>query len=144
MTIIDSSNDSIKIEYPKRLPTINCDQAKMTVIFTNLLRNSIRYNNNKVKTITIKYKDIGNSFHQFQISDNGIGIDKQHWDSIFTIFKRLHGKDQYEGGVGLGLTIIKKIVEKLNGRIWVEKSKMKEGTTICFSIKEFIHKDKPS
>ena len=136
MTIIDSSNDTIKIDYPDNMPVINCDKAKMAVIFTNLIRNSIRYNKEKVKTISIKYHDIGKSFHQFSTSDNGIGIKKEHWDSIFVIFKRLHSRDQYEGGVGLGLAMIKKTVEKHNGKVWVEKSKEGVGTTICFTIKE--------
>ncbi|MCY4524082.1 MAG: ATP-binding protein [Halobacteriovoraceae bacterium] len=142
ITIIDSSNDSIKINYSDNMPVINCDKTKMMVIFTNLIRNSIRYNKEKVKIISIKHQDIGKNFHQFSVSDNGIGIKKEHWDSIFVIFKRLHRKDQYEGGVGLGLAMIKKTVEKHNGKVWVEKSKEGEGTTICFTIKELKNKIK--
>ncbi len=67
------------------------------------------------------------------VRDNGIGIRRNHHSSIFRIFKRLHGRDQFGGGTGVGLTIVKKIVERHGGQIWIE-SKYGEGTTFYFTL----------
>jgi len=69
------------------------------------------------------------------VRDNGIGIPEKHFDAVFRIFKRLHCRDQYGGGTGSGLTIVKKIVERHHGRIWLESSPG-EGTTFYFTLQE--------
>jgi light-regulated signal transduction histidine kinase (bacteriophytochrome) len=69
----------------------------------------------------------------FYIRDNGIGIPESHYETIFGIFRRLHERDEFGGGVGAGLTIVKKIVERHNGRIWVE-SRLGAGTTVYFTL----------
>ena len=71
----------------------------------------------------------------FYVRDNGIGIQAKHFDSVFRIFKRLHGRDKYGGGTGAGLTIVKKIVERHSGKIWME-STYGEGTTFYFTLGE--------
>ena len=69
----------------------------------------------------------------FYVRDNGIGIKEKNLDSIFRIFKRLHGRDKFGGGTGAGLTITKKIVERHEGKLWVE-STYGEGTTFFFTL----------
>ena len=69
----------------------------------------------------------------FYVRDNGIGIPESHYETIFGIFRRLHERNEFGGGVGAGLTIVKKIVERHNGRIWVE-SRLGAGTTVYFTL----------
>ncbi|MBF0200851.1 MAG: hypothetical protein HQK66_05975 [Desulfamplus sp.] len=69
----------------------------------------------------------------FYVRDNGIGIESKNLDKIFSIFKRLHPRDRYQGGTGCGLSIVKKIIERHRGRLWLE-SVPGEGSTFYFSL----------
>jgi len=76
------------------------------------------------------------------VKDNGIGIPEQYRDAVFRIFRRLHARDEYGGGVGAGLTIVKKIIERHGGRIWIE-SEVGVGTTFYFTLAptQFTHRE---
>ncbi|MBE9004291.1 GAF domain-containing protein [Fortiea sp. LEGE XX443] len=123
----------VEIRIPRLLPTVYCDRIQVGEVFNNLIANAIKYNEKDQKWIEIGYLEHPNQPVIFYVQDNGIGILDKHFDSIFRIFKRLHGPSKYGGGTGAGLTITKKIVERHGGKIWVE-SKYGEGTTFYFTL----------
>ena len=124
----------VRVHIDRPLPTIHCDGARIAEVFRNLISNAMKYNDKSDKRIEIGYigpddpgakKDVG---YVFFVRDNGIGIPEKHLDKLFKMFKRLHGRDKFGGGTGVGLTIVKKIVEKHQGRVWAE-SEHGQGTT---------------
>jgi signal transduction histidine kinase len=121
----------VEIRIPRPLPVVRCDRVRVRELFYNLVINAVKYNDKAEKWVEIGQAENG----AFYVRDNGIGIQEKHFDSIFRIFKRLHGRDKFGGGTGAGLTIVKKIVERHNGRIWVE-STFGEGTTIYFTLEK--------
>jgi len=112
------------------LPKISGSKVQMRQLFSNLLSNAIKYSKKGIRpriTITseIATADINSQdkkFHKIEIQDNGIGMDKIHLDKIFTMFLRLHMRNEYSGN-GIGLAICKKIMENHSGKIEVESSK---------------------
>lgn len=123
----------VDIQVPRPLPTVYCDRIRVGELFNNLITNAIKYNDKANKWISIGYIEEPPSPIIFYVRDNGIGIREKHFESIFRIFKRLHGPSKYGGGTGAGLTIAKKIVERHGGRIWVD-STYGEGTTFYFTL----------
>ncbi|MFK8006046.1 MAG: tetratricopeptide repeat protein [Saprospiraceae bacterium] len=115
------------------LPEVKGHKSHLNQLFQNLISNSIKYTNreNPQVEIGLKEKFQGNDLVYF-VKDNGIGIDMEFKDRVFEIFKRLHGKDEYEG-TGVGLAICKKIVNQNNGEIWVE-SEVGQGATFYFTL----------
>jgi light-regulated signal transduction histidine kinase (bacteriophytochrome) len=105
-------------------PLINGDYQLMVQLFQNLIANAIKYRSQKTPQIQISLKKEKHQYI-FSIKDNGIGIDSDHLNRIFTIFQRLHTNSEYEG-TGIGLAIAHKIVEQHGGQIWAESVKEKE------------------
>jgi len=141
-TVVEEAVDSlgitlrqqdVEIRIPQPLPVVRCDPVRVRELFLNLISNAMKYNDKPRKWIEIGTADGGAP--AFYVRDNGIGIQAKHFDAIFRIFKRLHGRDQFGGGAGAGLTIVKKIVERHDGRIWVD-STYGEGTTISFTLQK--------
>jgi light-regulated signal transduction histidine kinase (bacteriophytochrome) len=140
----------VDIRIPKPLPCIYCDPVQINELFTNLISNAIKYNDKADRWVEIGFLNVTDqpkiydnyiqpneqkpqSALVFYVKDNGIGIRERHLETIFRIFKRLHGRSEYGGGTGAGLTIAKKIVERHGGRIWV-KSIFGEGSTFYFTL----------
>lgn len=112
-------------------PVLICDPIRMHEVFINLIANAVKYNENPNKQVEIGV--VKDPEWVFYVRDNGIGIPPEFHDSIFSIFKRLHGRDAYGGGTGAGLSIVKKVVELHGGRIWLESVPGK-GSAFFFSL----------
>jgi len=121
----------VEIRLPRPLPVVRCDRVRVRELLYNLIVNAAKYNDKPERWIEIG--SVESDPPALYVRDNGIGIQEKHFDSIFRIFKRLHGREKFGGGTGAGLTIVKKIVERHNGRIWVE-STYGAGTTIYFTL----------
>ena len=100
------------------LPVIHADEGQLLRLFRNLLGNAIKYRGQDAREIEISASPVCTEW-VFCVRDNGIGIAPNYHRRIFEVFRRLHGASQYDG-TGLGLAICKRIVERHNGRIWVE------------------------
>ena len=131
-----------EIRVPRPLPVVECDRMRIREVFTNLLSNGLKYNDKAVRWVEVGYQtppqaspqaSLGNGPVQFYIRDNGIGIKSRYHEQVFQMFKRLHGREQFGGGTGAGLTITQKIIERHGGRIWVE-SVYGEGSTFYFTL----------
>ena len=159
--VVESAVEVVKISQPgeitfeiaKDLPMVMGDRTRLSELFTNLITNGIKYNKSDSKTIEIGYISSANTSGistenslatlpiqlnseqtLFYVRDNGIGIREKHLDNVFKIFKRLHPAGRYGGGTGAGLTIVKKIVERHGGQIWID-STFGQGSTFYFSLK---------
>ncbi len=118
---------------PQPLPTVECDRMRVREIFVNLLANALKYNDRPQREIEIGWRADATRGPVFFVRDNGIGIEPRHFDLVFKIFKRLHGRDAFGGGSGAGLTIVQKLVEQHHGRVWLE-STPGVGSTFYFTL----------
>lgn len=130
---------------PRPLPMTRCDPVRTREVLVNLLSNALKYNDKPVKRVEVGYIDPAEDAARagrpeeiagrtlYYVKDNGIGIQTRHFDQVFRMFRRLHGRDEYGGGTGAGLTIVKKLIERHGGRIWIE-STPGEGTTFFFTL----------
>jgi two-component system, chemotaxis family, sensor kinase Cph1 len=116
------------------LPRLRCDAARVGQLLSNLIVNAVKYNEAAERMVEVGcVPGADGDAPVFYVRDNGIGIRPQHCESIFRMFRRLHHRDQYGGGTGVGLTLAKRIVERHGGRIWVE-SVLGEGSTFYFTL----------
>lgn len=124
-----------EIVVPEPLPVITCDVPRVTEVFRNLITNAVKYNKQTKKRVEIGVSDTDGAspVPVFYVRDNGIGIEERFFSDIFRIFKRLNEEDDSVKGTGVGLTFVKKIVERHGGRIWLE-SEPGAGTTFYFTL----------
>jgi signal transduction histidine kinase len=132
---ISLRQENVEVRLPRRLPAVRSDRVRVGEIFYNLIVNAMKYNDKPEKWIEVGWRENPAGPPVFYVRDNGIGIPEKHHDAVFRIFKRLHGRDKFGGGTGAGLTIVKKIVERHHGKIWLESSP-DQGTTFYFTLKE--------
>ncbi|MCB9231794.1 MAG: hypothetical protein H6581_09025 [Bacteroidia bacterium] len=122
-----------------KLPVISSYETEFRVIIQNLLNNAIKFSRKDVPNqISVSARKIG-SFWQFEIADQGIGIESEHRERIFLIFQRLHNESQYQG-TGIGLAHCRKLVELRGGKIWVEANPG-GGSIFYFTLPIEIHEN---
>lgn len=137
--IIHEIETFYKLEFPhgkliyENLPVLNSYKSPLIQIFQNLIGNAFKYSKENVAPIvSVKVIEENDKQITFAVQDNGIGIENEYLEKIFILFQRLHTREGDKGS-GMGLAIVKKIVENLNGTIWVE-SEVNVGSTFYFTL----------
>jgi light-regulated signal transduction histidine kinase (bacteriophytochrome) len=113
------------------LPFVPYDRPQLTQLFQNLIANSIKYRRLDAPPRIHVTAEAGEHAWTFSVRDNGMGFAQEHAEEIFTVFKRLHGRE-YEG-TGIGLAICKRVVTRHKGRIWAT-SQLGVGSEFSFSV----------
>lgn len=121
------------------LPIIDADRTQILQLFQNLISNAIKYNRSERARVEISCKT-GNGGYEFTIEDNGIGIAPEYREKVFVIFQRLHSRNEFSG-TGVGLAICKKIVDNMNGKIWIERSTL-GGSSFKFTLPQKFEQSK--
>jgi light-regulated signal transduction histidine kinase (bacteriophytochrome) len=123
--IIDSLNpsDNITVHLAENMPIVEAETIKLQQVFSNLISNAIKYMDKEQGEISIGYIPLPDSY-QFYIQDNGPGIEKEYQERVFMIFQTLSTRDEVES-TGIGLSIVKKIVEEHGGKVWIDSEKGK-------------------
>jgi signal transduction histidine kinase len=111
-------------------PIVHVDRMRLVEVLVNLIENSMKYMGNQANPkIEIGHrKDEEETV--FSVRDSGVGIDPSQHERVFGLFYRL---DPKSGGTGVGLAVVKRIIEVHNGRIWIE-SELGKGCTVCFTL----------
>jgi signal transduction histidine kinase len=114
------------------LPVVRGEEPLLSALFTNLISNSLKFRHpDRPPRVHIEGERVGDEWH-ICCTDNGIGIEPEYADKVFVIFQRLHPKNEYPG-TGIGLAIVKKIIEYHGGRVWLDKESH-EGAVIRFAL----------
>lgn len=130
--IIDSLDppSGFTIAIAENMPTLNTKVILLQQVFANLIGNAIKYHPQPTGKITISVEEQADCY-QFGVSDDGMGIAPEYHERIFIIFQTLQARDKFES-TGIGLSIVKKIVEEQDGKIWVD-SQLGAGATFYFT-----------
>lgn len=121
----------VSIEVETELPAIQGNLFRLQQLFQNLIENSIRYNDKPICQIKVGARKVDEG-HEFYVKDNGVGIERKYFDKIFQIFQSLDGNQKSSG---IGLSVVKKIVDSYGGKVWLESEK-DLGTTFFFTLAE--------
>ena len=123
--------EHVRVVIMNTLPTVCAEKTKMHQLFQNLLSNAVMHIENQEGLVQIVSEETQTHW-QFSISDNGVGIPEEYHEKIFKIFQSLGTK---EGSTGIGLSIVKKIIDLYEGQVWLE-SAVGKGTTFHFTLKK--------
>jgi PAS domain S-box-containing protein len=139
-TMLDETQGTINV--PEPLPSVQADPSQMHQLFQNLIGNGLKFHEEGTPPeIIIHAHDVENNMIWIEVEDNGIGIDEKYHGQLFTMFRRLHSQDQYEG-TGIGLASCKKIVERHGGNIGIKPTPGR-GSTFWFTLprESYLKKD---
>ncbi|MDO8607941.1 MAG: ATP-binding protein [Phaeospirillum sp.] len=124
------------VEAPPDLPVVMGDAEELYRVFLNAIGNALKYRHAAPPVIRVGCAPDGPAAWRFQIHDNGIGIETGHGyeERIFGLFQRLHQRDEYGGGTGIGLPICRKIIIRHGGQVWVESEGLGKGMSFIFTL----------
>ena len=126
-----NTNENCKVVLKKSLPKVRGIEVQLLQVFQNLIQNAIKYNDKTEKIIDINYKTT-QEFHLFSVKDNGIGIEEKYFEKIFRLFQKLELNTEKDS-IGIGLALVKKIINTMQGEVWLE-SRLGTGTTFYFTL----------
>lgn len=131
--LTQNTNTSAKLKLDT-LPDVHGDESMLEQVIINLLSNAIKYSSKTAQPlINVGYTD-SNGAPTFYVKDNGVGFSMEHYNKLFAAFQRLHSREEYEG-TGIGLLLVKRIIENHGGNVWAE-SKVNQGATFYFTLPE--------
>jgi light-regulated signal transduction histidine kinase (bacteriophytochrome) len=116
----------------EHLPPIHGDITLIRQVLTNLLSNAVKFTRAKDLALITVGGLSEKSENVYYVKDNGVGFDAAHADKLFGVFQRMHGEGEFEG-IGIGLSIVERIVRRHGGRVWAE-GRPHEGAAFYFSM----------
>jgi PAS domain S-box-containing protein len=125
------SSKNVQVEIAPSLPVIHVDRARLIEVIQNLVDNAIKYLGDQPEPRIIIGVRSENNEQVFFVSDNGMGIDPVYHARVFNLFEKLNPQSE---GTGIGLALVKRIIETHGGRIWVESEGVGRGTAFCFTL----------
>ena len=128
--VINARGAALAVE--KGLPDVLAEPVWLKEVFANLIGNAVKFNKSELPHVNIGVRAMDGGMATFYVQDNGIGIDPQYHERIFGMFERLNRREEYEG-TGAGLAIVKRVLENLGGKVWVE-SELGAGATFLFTL----------
>jgi len=114
------------------LPLVSGDKVLIRQVLSNLVGNAVKFTSKRDHAVIEVSGSVSDGFITYCVKDNGAGFDMRYYDKLFGVFRRLHSQKEFEG-TGVGLAIVKKIIQKHGGTIWAE-GKPGEGATFCFTL----------
>ncbi|MGZ4974331.1 MAG: sensor histidine kinase, partial [Limisphaerales bacterium] len=123
-----------------RLPTATCDAGLMKQVFTNLIANAVKYTRPRERAVICIDMEMVDGEPAIFVRDNGVGFDNRYTDKLFGVFQRLHRAEDFEG-TGVGLAIVKRILDLHGGKIWAS-SELDKGATFWFTFRGLIPEER--
>jgi signal transduction histidine kinase len=122
---------NIAVHITLDLPTLHGDRIRLREVFENLIDNAAKYMGKQSNPVIEIGVQAQNDERVFYVKDNGLGIEEQYQEKVFILFEKL---DPTIEGTGIGLALIKRIIETHGGKIWVESEGLGKGSTFCFTL----------
>lgn len=124
-------NNNLTVEVQPALPSVSCDRKRMAEVLQNLVENAINYMGAQHEPLIRFGAREDDGATTFFVQDNGIGVDERYQQVIFGLFNKLDAKSS---GTGIGLALVKRIIEEHAGRVWVESEGVGKGSRFCFTV----------
>ena len=145
MLAVRPDSPGLEIKVPRGLPVVHCDAIQMRACLQNLVDNALRFNTSEPRTTEIGFLEPHEPANRsdfpagelqrrvYFVRDNGIGIEPRNFEDVFQLFRRLHAREEFGGGTGAGLALVKRIIERHGGQVWI-RSTPGQGSTFFFTL----------